>query len=97
VLIEHPAVLEAAVVFQKDTDELLKAVACVVPRDGIAGNSELASSLQELMLDRLPVFKRPRWIEFFSELPKTATGKLQRFKLRARLSERLGPAKPDLN
>lgn len=87
VLIEHPAVLEAAVVFQKDTDELLKAVACVVPRDGIAGNSELVSSLQELMLDRLPVFKRPRWIKFFSELPKTATGKLQRFKLRTRLSE----------
>jgi benzoate-CoA ligase len=51
-------------------------------------NPELARDLQNFILDRLPVFKRPRWIEFFPELPKTATGKLQRFRLRALLSER---------
>jgi benzoate-CoA ligase len=86
VLMEHPAVLEAAVVFQKDVDELSMPVACVVPQNEIAPTSELARELQEFVLDRLPVFKRPRRIEFLSELPKTATGKLQRFKLRERLS-----------
>ena len=87
VLMEHPAVLEAAVVFQKDADELSIPVACVVPQDEIAPTLELARELQEFVLDRLPVFKRPRLIEFLSELPKTATGKLQRFKLRDRLSK----------
>ena len=88
VLIEHPAVFEVAVVFRQDSDELAKPVACVVPRNGIVPNPELARDLQNFILDRLPVFKRPRWIEFFPELPKTATGKLQRFRLRALLSER---------
>jgi benzoate-CoA ligase family protein len=83
VLIEHPAVREAAVVFRKDDDDLPKPIACIVTRDGAAGTPELARELQEFVLGRLPVFKRPRWIEFFSELPKTATGKLQRFKLRS--------------
>lgn len=81
VLIEHPGVEEAAVIFRKDADELPKVVACVVPRT--AGTPELARELQKFVLGRLPVFKRPHWIEFFSELPKTATGKIQRFKLRA--------------
>ena len=88
VLMEHPTVLEAAVVFQKDVDELSIPVACVVPQNEIIPTSELARELQEFVLDRLPGFKRPRRIEFFSELPKTATGKLQRFKLRERLSGR---------
>jgi benzoate-CoA ligase family protein len=82
VLIEHPSVLEAAVVFRRDTDELAKPLACVVLREGIAGNPQLARDLQEFVIDRLPVFKRPRWVEFLSELPKTATGKVQRYKLR---------------
>lgn len=82
VLIEHPAVLEAAVVFRRDSDELPKPLACVVLRDGIVGNPQLAHELQEFVVDRLPVFKRPRWVEFLPELPKTATGKVQRFKLR---------------
>jgi acyl-coenzyme A synthetase/AMP-(fatty) acid ligase len=42
----------------------------------------LARELQEFVLDRLPIFKRPHWVEFLPELPKTATGKVQRFKLR---------------
>ncbi len=81
-LLEHPDVQEAAVVGRKDEDDLVKTVACVVLRDGRAGNSEVASELQRFVLERLPVFKRPHRIEFFSELPKTATGKLQRYKLR---------------
>lgn len=84
VLMEHPAVLEAAVIFRQDADELFKPVACVVPRLGDESTSELARNIQEFVLGRLPVFKRPHWVEFFSELPKTATGKVQRFKLRAR-------------
>ena len=81
-LLEHPHVQEAAVVGRKDKDGLTKTVACVVLRDGRPGNPEVARELQRFILDRLPVFKRPHQIEFFSELPKTATGKLQRYKLR---------------
>jgi benzoate-CoA ligase family protein len=86
-LVEHPAVQEAAVVFRKDADELPKPVACIVTRDGTAGTPELARELQEFVLSRLPVFKRPHWVEFLPELPKTATGKIQRFKLRAGVNE----------
>jgi len=83
VLSEHPAVLEVAVVFRQDSDELSKPAACIVLRDGVGdGTPQLARELQEFVLDRLPIFKRPRWVEFLPELPKTATGKVQRFKLR---------------
>ena len=82
VLSEHPAVLEVAVVFRQDSDELSKPAACIVLRDGVGGTPQLARELQEFVLDRLPIFKRPHWIEFLPELPKTATGKVQRFKLR---------------
>jgi benzoate-CoA ligase family protein len=82
VLIEHPAVLEAAVIGREDHDQLLKPAACVVLKNGETGSPDLARELQEFVVNRLPVFKRPRWVEFLDELPKTATGKLQRFKLR---------------
>ena len=82
VLSEHPAVLEVAVVFRRDADELTKPAAFVVVRDGIVESAELAQQLESFVLDRLPVYKRPRWIEFLPELPKTATGKIQRFRLR---------------
>jgi benzoate-CoA ligase family protein len=82
VLLEHPAVLEAAVIGREDKDRLLKPQACVVLRAGTAATPEVATELQKFVTSRLPLFKRPRWIEFFAELPKTATGKLQRFKLR---------------
>jgi benzoate-CoA ligase family protein len=85
-LIEHPAVQEAAVVGKKDADELLKPIACVVLKDGLSGSAALVCELEEFLVNRLPAFKRPRWIEFFPELPKTATGKIQRFKLRQQLS-----------
>jgi benzoate-CoA ligase family protein len=94
VLSEHPAVQEVAVVFLKDADELIKPVACVVPRDGGAGSPEFASELESFVLSRLPIFKRPHGIEFLTELPKTATGKVQRFRLRAWMNERL--PKPSL-
>jgi benzoate-CoA ligase family protein len=83
VLSEHPKVQEVAVVFWKGSDELFKPAACVVLRDGASGNPQLAKELQEFVLERLPVYKRPHWVEFLNELPKTATGKVQRYKLRA--------------
>lgn len=82
VLSEHPAVTEAAVVFRQDQDELPKPAACVVLRDGQVGTDQLARELRQFVTERLPVYKRPHWIEFLTELPKTATGKVQRFKLR---------------
>jgi benzoate-CoA ligase len=82
VLIEHSAVAEVAVVANKDKDGLPKPVAWVVLRAGFIGDAELVSSLQEFVVSRLPNYKRPRRVEFVSELPKTATGKIQRFKLR---------------
>jgi len=88
VLIEHEAVLEAAVIGREDGDQLLKPAACVVLREGIAPTHEMALALKEFVIQRLPVFKRPRWVEFFDELPKTSTGKLQRFKLRQMLGEK---------
>jgi benzoate-CoA ligase len=82
VLSVHPAVQEVAVVFRQGGDELPKPLAFVVLRDGASGSPELAHELQEFVLDRLPVYKRPRWVIFLPDLPKTATGKVQRFKLR---------------
>ena len=82
VLIEHPAVMEAAVVGRTDKDQLPKPAAYVVLKKGTAATPELALELREFVVSRLPVFKRPRWVEFVDELPKTATGKLQRYKLR---------------
>lgn len=82
VLSEHPAVLEVAVVFRPDSDELPKLLACVVLRDGACGGPQLAQELREFVFGHLPVYKRPHWVEFLPELPKTATGKVQRFKLR---------------
>lgn len=82
VLAEHPAVQEVAVVFRQDDNELFKPAAFIVLCNGASGSSGLAHELHEFVLDRLPLYKRPRWIQFLSELPKTATGKIQRFKLR---------------
>jgi len=86
-LLDHPAVLEAAVVGRKDRDDLMKPVACVVLREGQLPSPELAGQLQEFIASRLASYKRPRWVEFLPALPKTATGKLQRFKLRRSTSD----------
>ena len=83
VLIDHEAVQECAVVGRDDGDGLSKPFAYVVLRSNAAGSPELAAALQQFVRERLADYKRPRGVEFVSELPKTATGKLQRFKLRA--------------
>ena len=83
-LTAHDAVLEAAVVGQLDEEKLTKPKAYVVLKPGLAASPKLAEDLQEHVKSRLARYKYPRWIEFIDELPKTATGKIQRFKLRAR-------------
>jgi len=82
-LIEHAAVLEAAVVGQMDADELVKPKAYVVLRDAVTGSPDLQVELQEFVKARIAPYKYPRWVEFVAELPKTATGKIQRYRLRA--------------
>ncbi len=80
-LVAHPAVLEAAVVGQADADGLLKPRAFVVLRQG-ADPAGLREALREHVKARIGPWKYPRWIELVSALPKTATGKIQRYKLR---------------
>jgi benzoate-CoA ligase family protein len=82
VLIAHPAVREAAVVAREDQDGLTKAAAYVVLNENSAPSEKLSNELQELVGQKIGGYKRPRWIEFLAEIPKTTTGKLQRFKLR---------------
>src|SRR6266446_3999080 len=84
-LIGHDAVLEAAVVGKEDEDRLIKPIAFVVLKPGREATPELAETLRKHVKSLLAPYKYPRWIEFIDELPKTATGKIQRFKLRARL------------
>ena len=79
----HPDVLEAAVVGWPDVDTLIKPKAFVVLKAPEKAGDDLALALQDYCRARLAPFKYPRWLEFRSELPKTATGKIQRFKLRA--------------
>lgn len=82
-LLAHAKVLEAAVVAHADTDELIKPKAYVVLKAEFTPGEALVGELQMFVKDRLAPYKYPRWIEFVPELPKTATGKIQRFKLRA--------------
>ena len=79
----HPDVLEAAVVAWPDEDRLIKPKAFVVLKSSAAASDQTAQALQEHCRQKLAPYKYPRWIEFRSDLPKTATGKIQRFKLRA--------------
>jgi len=81
-LVSHPAVVECAVVGRPDQDNLVKPKAFVVLKEGQAASPELAEELIEYSRKQMAEYKRPRWIEFVQELPKTATGKIQRFKLR---------------
>ncbi len=78
-LMTHAAVLEAAVIGAADTDELVKPKAYVVLKPGQVASAE---DLQMHVKSQLAPYKYPRWIQFVPELPKTATGKIQRFKLR---------------
>jgi len=82
VLAGHPAVVEAGVVGAEDKDELVKPLAFVVLTRGHAPGPALEAELKAYVKERLAPYKYPRWIVFVDELPKTATGKIQRFKLR---------------
>jgi benzoate-CoA ligase len=92
-LIEHGAVLECAIVPFDGGGGLLKPKAVVVPAAGVAAEPALAEDLQRFLRERLAAYKCPRLVEFVSELPKTATGKIQRFRLRqSRPPSLSGPA-----
>jgi benzoate-CoA ligase family protein len=82
----HQDVLECAVVAWKDGDMLIKPKAFVVLKTHENACDQLARALQEHVKHKLAPYKYPRWIEFRRDLPKTATGKIQRFKLRAEAS-----------
>jgi benzoate-CoA ligase len=81
-LIAHEDVFEAAVVAAPDADGLVKPKAFVVVKPGVRANEELVPALEAHVKGLLAPFKCPRWYAFIDDLPKTATGKIQRFKLR---------------
>ncbi|KQP13069.1 benzoate-CoA ligase family protein [Pseudorhodoferax sp. Leaf267] len=80
-LMQHPAVLEAAVIGTPDAEGLTKTKAFVVLKEGASASED---ELKSFVKERLAPYKYPRLIEFLAELPKTATGKIQRFRLRER-------------
>jgi 4-hydroxybenzoate-CoA ligase len=83
-LAAHPAVLEAAVVGRQDTDGLLKPRAFIVLRPDAAATApeRLHAELKALVQSRIEPWKYPRWVEIVPALPKTATGKIERYRLR---------------
>ena len=82
VLISHKAVLEAAVIGREDADGLVKPAAFVVLKPGVRADDQLFEELKAHVKAEAGAWKYPRWMEVRAELPKTATGKIQRFKLR---------------
>jgi benzoate-CoA ligase family protein len=82
-LMEHPAVLETAVVSDVDADGLLKPKAYILLKSEYKASDPLKVELQNHVKSKLQPFKYPRWIEFVDDLPKTVTGKIQRFRLRS--------------
>ncbi len=81
-LMGHPAVLECAVVGAPDERGTMRPRAYVVPRPGTAAGDGLRGELIGFVRDRIAAYKAPRWVEFVADLPKTPTGKIQRFRLR---------------
>ena len=81
-LVAHDAVLEAAIIARADDDELIKPEAFVILKDPGDASDSLAEDLKIFCQQELARYKYPRWVNFVDELPKTATGKIQRFKLR---------------
>jgi 4-hydroxybenzoate-CoA ligase len=81
-LVSHPAVLEAAVVAKEDEEGLTKPKAFIVLKSGVKPGERLFEELKTHVKKRAGIWKYPRWIDVRAELPKTATGKIQRFKLR---------------
>jgi benzoate-CoA ligase len=81
-VLAHPAVVECAVVGATDGDGLTKPKAFVVAKDASSASPQFEAELRDFLRSRLPGYKLPQWIVFADSLPKTATGKIQRFKLR---------------
>lgn len=81
-LLRHPAVQECAVVGARDQADLVKPKAFVVLREGVEFSEALAAELIEHCAGSMAPYKRPRWVECVDSIPKTATGKIQRFRLR---------------
>lgn len=94
-LISHPQVLEAAVVPQADSAGLIKPKAFVVLHPGADDTEELRRALKETVKTRVGLWKYPRWIEIVDDLPKTATGKIQRYRLRQHPLREAKPADTD--
>ncbi|HYA35915.1 MAG TPA: AMP-binding protein, partial [Candidatus Binataceae bacterium] len=82
ILVSHPAVMQSAVIGVPDSDGLIKPKAFVVLQSGNKGTSELADAIKAYVRERVAHYKCPRWVEFRADLPMTATGKIQRYKLR---------------
>jgi benzoate-CoA ligase family protein len=83
---EHPAVLDAAVIARQNETGLTKPMAYIALRQGFNPSSRLEQELKAFAAGKLSSYKQPEWIEFVDSLPKTATDKVQRFKLRERLA-----------
>jgi benzoate-CoA ligase len=83
-LLAHPAVSEAAVVGRSDESGLTRTVAYLVPRAPYTGSADLAAEIRAFVRERLAAYKCPHAMVFTGEIPKTATGKIQRFRLRER-------------
>ena len=77
-------VVECAVVAHEDQSDLIKPKAFVILNKDYTPSDELAEELIQYCREKMAEYKRPRWVEFVDELPKTATGKIQRFRLRQR-------------
>jgi len=81
-LVSHEAVLEAAVIGKEDADGLVKPKAFIVLKNGYVADESLLETLKVHVKEHAGAWKYPRWIELRTHLPRTATGKIQRFKLR---------------
>jgi 4-hydroxybenzoate-CoA ligase len=81
-LLSHEAVLEAAVIGKPDVDGLIRPKAFIVLKDGYGADAQLMETLRLHVKERAGAWKYPRWIDIRPDLPRTATGKIQRFKLR---------------
>lgn len=90
-LMKHPAVLESGVVGCADANGLIKPKAYVVFKEGIKANDELMNEVKLFVKNSIAPYKFPRFIEQIDELPKTSTGKIQRFKLREMNEKKMKP------
>ena len=91
---EHPAVLESGIAAAADAEGLIKPYAYIVLKDGHDPSDALATELQDFVKSKTAKYKYPRWVEFVKTLPKTATGKIKRFKLRETAAQTLASQQP---